>query len=175
MASLEVLYEEFLAFLELGGAVAWPLAFVALLMWALIIDRFWFTMVEYPKRRQATMDAWFARKDHTSWHARQIRAEMISKLVVSYRGSLLVLKNLIAVCPLMGLLGTVMGMLEVFDAVALSGNSNVRAMASGVSQATVSTMIGMVIALSGLYFGERFRRGTDSERRKLEDLMVIQG
>ena len=172
MASIEVLYEETLAFMELGGAVAWPLAFVALMMWYLIIDRFWFTTVEYPKLRQATLDAWSQRADHGSWYARQIRAEMISKLVGNYRGSLLVLVNLIAVCPLLGLLGTVMGMLEVFDAVALSGNSNVRAMASGVSQATVSTMIGMVIALSGLYFGERFRRGTDAERRKLEDLLV---
>ncbi len=172
MGSLEVYYEETLAFMELGGAVAWPLAMVALMMWYIIIDRFWFTAVEYPKRRKEALDAWFQRTDHSSWYARQIRAEMISKLLVSYRGSLLVLVNLIAVCPLMGLLGTVMGMLEVFDAVAISGNSNVRAMASGVSQATVSTMIGMVIALSGLYFGERFRRGTESERRKLEDLMV---
>ena len=171
MAELEILYEETLAFMELGGPVAWPLAIVALMMWFIIVDRFWFTMVEYPKRRQEVLDAWTKRGDHGSWYARQIRSEMISQLVVSYRGSLLVLANLIAVCPLMGLLGTVMGMLEVFDAVALSGNSNVRAMASGVSQATVSTMIGMVIALSGLYFGERFRRGSISERRKLEDLL----
>lgn len=171
MAELEVLYEETLAFMELGGAVAWPLAIVALMMWFIIIDRFWFTNIEYPRLRKQALEAWSKREDHTSWYARQIREEMISKLVVSYRGSLLVLQNLIAVCPLMGLLGTVMGMLEVFDAVALSGNSNVRAMASGVSQATVSTMIGMVIALSGLYFGERFRRGIESERRKLEDLL----
>ncbi|MEO1334292.1 MAG: MotA/TolQ/ExbB proton channel family protein [Myxococcota bacterium] len=162
MAELEVLYEE---------TLAWPLAIVALMMWFIIIDRFWFTNIEYPRLRKQTLEAWSKREDHTSWYARQIREEMISKLVVSYRGSLLVLQNLIAVCPLMGLLGTVMGMLEVFDAVALSGNSNVRAMASGVSQATVSTMIGMVIALSGLYFGERFRRGIESERRKLEDLL----
>ena len=172
MAELEAIYEDTLAFMELGGPVAWPLAIVALMMWFLIIDRFWFAAFEYPKLRKEALDTWFQRSDHKSWYARQIRAEMISKLVVQYRGSLLVLANLIAVCPLMGLLGTVMGMLEVFDTVALSGNSNVRAMASGVSQATVSTMIGMVIALSGLYFGERFRRGVESERRKLEDLMV---
>ena len=171
MAELETLYEETLAFMELGGPVAWPLAIVALMMWFLIIDRFWYGFFEYPKRRQEALDAWQQRTDHTSWYAQQIRTEMISKLVVDYRGALDVLINLIAVCPLMGLLGTVMGMLEVFDTVALSGNSNVRAMASGVSQATVSTMIGMVIALSGLYFGERLRRTSESERRKLEDLL----
>ena len=169
MASLEAIYEETLAFMELGGPVAWPLAIVAMLMWFIIIDHFWFSLMEYPRRRQEAIDAWFARADQHSWHARQIRAEAISRLVVDYRGSLLVLQNLIAVCPLMGLLGTVMGMLEVFDAVALMGNSNVRALASGVSQATVSTMIGMVIALSGLYFGERFRRSVEAERRTLED------
>ncbi len=172
MAELESLYEETLAFMELGGPVAWPLALVALAMWYLIIDRLWFAWFEYPKLKQRALEAWQQRGDHGSWYAKQIRREMISKLVVSYRGALVVLQNLIQVCPLMGLLGTVMGMLEVFDTVAISGNGNVRALASGVSQATVSTMIGMVIAISGLYFGESLRRSSQAERRKLEDLMV---
>ena len=48
------------------------------------------------------------------------------------------------------LLGTVMGMLEIFDALAVTGNNSARTTAGGVSKATISTMAGMVAAISGL-------------------------
>ena len=172
MAQLVQTYENFLAFMELGGqAILWPMAFVALAMWTLIIDRFWYAKISHPREVKRTLDAWNARAERGSWYAHQIRRRLVSELMVDYERGLPVLASLIAVCPLMGLLGTVMGMLEVFDVVAVSGNGNVRAMASGVSQATVSTMVGMVIALSGLYFGERLRRGAETERRRVEDLL----
>ena len=66
--------------------------------------------------------------------------------------TLIVIKMLIAICPMLGLLGTVIGMIHVFDVMAVTGTGNARAMASGISQATISTMAGMIIAISGLYF-----------------------
>lgn len=171
MPSFTDRYEEFLAFMDLGGAVAWPLLFVTLMMWTLIVDRFWYVFLHHPKVRKQVVADWKARSDHGSWYATNIRRRMISEAMVDYKRGLVILQSLVAVCPLLGLLGTVMGMLEVFDVVAVSGNGNVRAMAAGVSEATVSTMIGMVIALSGLYFQERLRRGANSERRRLEDAL----
>ncbi|MCB9648150.1 MAG: MotA/TolQ/ExbB proton channel family protein [Deltaproteobacteria bacterium] len=171
MASLTESYEDLLAFMDLGGQVAWPLAFVACAMWTIIVDRFWYVWFGHPKALKVALQQWQARSDRGSWYSTQIRRRIISEIMTPYERGLVVLGSLIAVCPLMGLLGTVMGMLEVFDVVALSGNGNVRAMASGVSQATVSTMMGMVVALSGLYFGERLRRGAQSERRRVEDLL----
>lgn len=171
MVDLLGLYESFQAFMELGGGVSWPLAAVSLVMWYLIFDRLFYFNFEHPKRRAAVIESWHNRKERSSWYAHQIRDVSISELMVSYEQGLIILQNLIAVCPLLGLLGTVMGMLEVFEVVALSGNSNVRAMASGVSQATVSTMMGMVVALSGLFFGERLRRSAIAERRRLQDML----
>ena len=52
--------------------------------------------------------------------------------------------------PLLGLLGTVTGMIEVFEVMAISGSGNPRSMAAGVSKATIPTMAGMVVALSGV-------------------------
>lgn len=164
-------YEGFQSFMELGGGVAWPLALVSLLMWFIIFDRILYTRVFYPRDRAEAVKAWRARGERTSWYAQRIREVSISELMVEYERGIIILRSLIAVCPLLGLLGTVMGMLEVFDVVAVSGNGNVRAMAAGVSQATVSTMMGMVVALSGLFFGERLRRGALSERRRLEDML----
>ena len=55
-------------------------------------------------------------------------------------------------CPMIGLLGTVYGMIEVFEILSFLGTGNPRAMSSGVAMATIPTMTGMVISLFGLYF-----------------------
>jgi biopolymer transport protein ExbB len=157
--------------MDLGGGVAWPLALVCMGMWFIIIERLFYTRLVHPRRRKALVDAWRARSERSSWYAQRIREVSISELMVSYEQGIVILRSFIAVCPLLGLLGTVLGMLEVFDVVAVSGNGNVRAMAAGVSRATVSTMMGMTVALSGLFFGERLRRGAIDERSRLEDLL----
>ncbi len=54
---------------------------------------------------------------------------------------------MIAMLPLLGLLGTVVGMIEVFEVMAMFGNSNPRLMASGVAKAIVPTMSGMALAV----------------------------
>ena len=78
-------------------------------------------------------------------------------------------KTLVALCPLLGLLGTVTGMIEVFDVMAIAGSGNARAMAAGVSKATIPTMAGMVAAISGLYFSvsDRFARWRERRDRAM--------
>ena len=49
------------------------------------------------------------------------------------------------------LLGTVYGMIEVFEVLAVLGTGNPRAMSTGVAKATIPTMAGMTIALSGYF------------------------
>ena len=79
-----------------------------------------------------------------------------------------------ALCPLLGLLGTVTGMIEVFDVMAISGSGNARSMASGVSKATIPTMAGMVGALSGVFASTWLNRKAKSERTHLEDAIIIE-
>jgi len=79
------------------------------------------------------------------------------------------IKALIAICPLLGLMGTVTGMVSVFDVMTFSGSGNARAMAAGVSRATVPTMAGMVAALSGVYFGTWLEHKAITETDELED------
>nr|NIP17524.1 MotA/TolQ/ExbB proton channel family protein [Xanthomonadales bacterium]NIX12314.1 MotA/TolQ/ExbB proton channel family protein [Xanthomonadales bacterium] len=79
----------------------------------------------------------------------------------------------VALCPLLGLLGTVTGMIEVFDVMAISGTGNPRSMASGVSKATIPTMAGMVAALSGIAMSTYLQRKAGRERELLSDHLVI--
>ena len=74
--------------------------------------------------------------------------------------------------PLLGLFGTLTGMINVFQVMALSGSGNVRAMAAGVSQATVPTMAGMVGALSGVLLVTMLTRRAAHEVEFLEDSLT---
>ena len=71
---------------------------------------------------------------------------------------LIVMAALTAVAPLLGLLGTVTGMIETFDAVSVASGSTGTRVAGGVSQALVTTQFGLVVALPGVFGIARLRR-----------------
>ncbi len=99
---------------------------------------------------------------------------MISEAEAGLRRNVALIKTLVALCPLFGLLGTVYGMILVFDVMAVAGTGNARAMAAGVSQATVPTMAGMVAALSGVWFATHLEVTASNETERLEDLLQHQ-
>ena len=82
------------------------------------------------------------------------------------------IKTLVSLCPLLGLLGTVTGMISVFDVMAVEGTSNARSMAAGVSLATVPTMAGMVGALSGVFASTWLNRRSARELEIFRDSMT---
>jgi biopolymer transport protein ExbB len=158
-------------FLELGGDVLWGIMAALVLMWTLILERLWYLYRVHPRRRQAIIEAWKARSDTTSWYARRIRDCVVSEAALELKQNVSLIKALIAVCPLLGLLGTVTGMIAVFDVMTYTGGGNARAMAAGVSMATVPTLAGMVAALSGVYFGSWLEYRAQVEAERLEDLL----
>ena len=94
---------------------------------------------------------------------------MISEARLSLSRMLPLLKALVALCPLLGLLGTVTGMIQVFDVVAALGTGNARAMAAGISRATIPTMAGLLVALPGLYFNLQLEQLTGRKAQELGD------
>lgn len=156
-------------FFEAGGKVLLGVFIATIFMWTLIVERFWYFRFEYPRRFQEILATWEARKDQTSWYAKRIREKLISEMSLEIYRNVGMIKTFIAVAPLFGLLGTVTGMIQVFDAMASLGTSNARAMASGVSAATLPTMAGMVAALSGIYFAAMFERKARQGVEQLED------
>jgi biopolymer transport protein ExbB len=88
--------------------------------------------------------------------------------------NLALIKTCVALCPLLGLLGTVTGMIEVFEVMAISGSGNPRSMASGVSKATVPTMAGMVAALSGVAMSAYLENKARREREFIADELIIE-
>ena len=80
--------------------------------------------------------------------------------------------TLVALCPLLGLLGTVTGMIEVFNVMAVTGGGDAKSMAGGVEKATIPTMAGMVAALSGLFANTYIQRIANREQILLEDQLT---
>jgi len=159
-------------FINRGGDVLILIFIVTLAMWTLILERQYYFRVAYPQDSKGILARWHARGDQLSWRAHRIRELWISEASVELNRSISLINTLVAVCPLLGLLGTVTGMIEVFDVMATAGNSNARAMAAGVSKATIPTMAGMVAALSGLYFSVQLQRFARDRSEELADQMT---
>lgn len=165
-------YYEILAFLDRGGFPLYLIAFIAFLMWTLIFARLWYFLAEHGGERDAKIERWKKLDDKETWYALQIRRKLSSEHYLNLRRHHRFIAAMVAACPLLGLLGTVFGMIEVFTVMALEGSSNARAMASGVSKATITTMSGMVAALSGLLvinlLNRKAARGDRELKRALE-------
>ena len=157
------------SFMERGGDVLIAIFLATFLMWILILERLIYFQMIYPLDLKKSVKQWLGRTDRTSWYAEQIRSLEISKISQRVHLSLPLIKTLVAVCPLLGLLGTVTGMIEVFEIMSLVGNTNARAMASGVSMATIPTMAGMVAMLSGLFFAARLERTAKKKMLVVEE------
>lgn len=145
-------------FMAQGGIVLWFILLLCILLWSLILERLWFFRVEMPRLNRQLASGWQQRSERHSWQARKIRQSLLSQQKQAVEQYLPLIAILIAVCPLLGLLGTVKGMISVFDVLAVTGTGNARAMANGISQATIPTMAGLVVSLTGLYFRTRFKR-----------------
>ncbi|MGB0936874.1 MAG: MotA/TolQ/ExbB proton channel family protein [Colwellia sp.] len=169
MLFLIELWESVRGFIATGGNVLYAVAFALLLMWILMIERFWFLRSEYPTVRDTIISDWDARKDTTSWYAHRIRETWISEAAAQLEKNMITIRTLVAMCPLIGLLGTVTGMIGVFEVMAQQGTGNPRLMAAGISQATIPTMAGMVAALSGVFFSTRLDAKLKLAKAKLVD------
>ncbi len=66
-----------------------------------------------------------------------------------------------AITPLLGLLGTVIGMIKVFTAIQLEGTGNAAVLAGGISEALITTAAGLTVAIPSLFFHRYFQRKVD--------------
>ena len=160
-----------LDFLNTGGEVLWAILATTFLLWYLIFERYWLFLREYPIQRRLSAQAWEANSDKTSWFSLQIRNQLVSEIDCLMLRNLKLITGLIALLPMLGLLGTVTGMIQVFEVMAYMGSGNPRAMANGVSAATIPTMAGMVISLLAIPFATELNRRYSRELRNTQQSM----
>ncbi len=161
------------AFVASGGNVLLFIAGLTFVMWTLIFERMWFFKGALQKDVKETLATWEARSERKSWAAHQIRYAMISRISVKINDNMDMVATMVALAPLLGLLGTVTGMIQVFNVLAVTGGGDAKSMASGVSMATIPTMAGMVAALSGVFGNTMITRTAERENQLLEDHLTM--
>lgn len=170
-----VLWYRLEAYLAGGGLIMAPLALVSLVMWVLIMDRVIFFRRLHRKSMTARA-AWEHIRDrrpldptrhggivailvdefmrHRAGRRdldRAILDETILRLRRRLEDYLALIGVLAALAPLLGLLGTVTGMIATFDVLAVFGTGNAKAMAGGISEALITTQTGLLVAIPGIY------------------------
>ena len=159
--------------LEVGGSVLVAIFFVTIVLWTLIIERFLYVWRIYPRVADETALAWDAMEDKDCWDAQVIRRMWISERMMDLDRGLALIRSLVSVCPLLGLLGTTTGMIEVYEVMSVAGNGEPRLVAAGVSQAMITTMAGLIVALSGIFFSARLENRLLEEHDRLTSRLHI--
>ncbi|MCU7959044.1 MAG: MotA/TolQ/ExbB proton channel family protein [gamma proteobacterium symbiont of Bathyaustriella thionipta] len=136
------------SFFERGGPLMWLLALLSLLIWSGLLEQLFFLREITPK---LSGEARNLAQQPAGLQLEALRRRLLSRARNRLQRLLPVLRTLVLLCPLLGLTGTVLGMIEVFDSIAILGTAEPRAMSSGISAAVLSTMAGLMVALPGLY------------------------
>ena len=138
-----------------GGSVLWLIAILAAFMWAIILERVWYFNSGHKEYMSELKSEWESISDHSSWKAHQIKDKLISQAKEAVNKNLSLVNTCVALAPLFGLLGTVTGMIEVFQVMAFTGGGDARSMAGGVSKATLPTMAGLSAIIASASFSSR--------------------
>ena len=160
------------ALFEQGGLTLWAILVASLLLWLLIIERYWAHYRELPEFRARLFEEWKSRRATGDYQSFTRIQALVADLKAEARHNLPALNALTTILPLLGLLGTVSGMIKVFDVITVFGTGNTRGMAFGISEALVTTMAGLFTALSGLYFVSDLESRADELARRFEADLV---
>ncbi len=176
-------------FMISGGPVMWPLLVASVWLWSLIIIK----LAWLVEARRESMDLERAvrllsqggetpatggvcsralagflagRRGHLASDLRLWEAAVRRQgpWLSSHLGAIVVLA---AVAPLLGLLGTLNGMIETFRAIGLFGTGNAQALAAGIREALITTETGLLVAIPGLLAGYYLRRQVRKEQQRL--------
>ena len=179
-------------YLRHGGFVMIPLVAVSVAMWTLILERLRvFAALRRRDVQPATAVALLRETAGEAPRAPGLRATLVREFLAERSGNaeldrdilghcalrlrsrlderLAVIGVLAAIAPLLGLLGTVLGMIETFDVIAVFGTGNSRAMANGIGVALITTQTGLLVAIPGLVMSNRLGRIAQQLRQRLDE------
>lgn len=192
-----------------GGWVMWPLILCSIAALAIIGERFWSLQKKYvaPESLLPQVRQWLARDELDGArlqllressllgrilsaglvnreHDREVIKEAIEDAgrhsVPELERYLRTLGTIAAISPFLGLLGTVLGMIEMFMGIGSKGVGDPSIVASGIAQALIATASGLTVAIPSLIFYRYFRGRVndllvDMEQTALKLVEILQG
>ena len=161
------------AFLDRGGPVLLVIMLATFFMWGLILERVFYFRFAHKQVAADAIAEWRSRSDRKSTLAHWVKDKLVSEVRMKAEQNVQLTKAMVALAPLLGLLGTVTGMVAVFDIMAITSGADAKAMSAGVSRATIPPRAGMVASLSGILFTSGMDRRVNRSVQQVEDAMEI--
>jgi biopolymer transport protein ExbB len=193
---MEVLWR-LLEYVQQGGWIMIPLGAVSVVMWVMIAER-WRTFRGLERRDMGIQEAVHAVENGGTGAAGMrtgLRARLVESFLKERTGDqdldrhilrqcslelrpnltrfLAVIAVLAGIAPLLGLLGTVIGMIETFDVISLFGTGNAKALAGGISVALITTQSGLLVAIPGLLLSALLARKASALGRSLDQITLV--
>lgn len=194
---------------QAGGWLMVPILLCSVISAAICVERFWTLRATQivPKNLLVQVWNWIRNNEMDNKKLRELRAgsplgqilaagisnhkrgreqmkesieEVAGHVVHEMERYLNTLGTVAAVTPLLGLLGTVIGMIKVFTAIKLEGTGNAAVLAGGISEALITTAAGLSVAIPSLFFFRFFQRRVDElvitmEQEALKLVEVLNG
>ena len=177
------------SYIRSGGVVMFPILGVSFIMWTLIINRvhvmrkLFIKNIPRMEAGQLIRENRMPHKKYQGVNSLLLREflsrrtgdrdldgfildETVLRLTSELDRYLALIAVLSGVAPLLGLLGTVVGMMSTFEVITVFGTGNARAMAGGISVALITTQTGLLVSIPGLYMsGFLNRRASNLKHR----------
>jgi len=196
---ISIYIEGFLEYMASGGFVMWPLFFVAMFLWFGLGFRF-HTLKRGSQKSVRTLIRKYDEKKRTKvvgvidsaiqdgmqivndYGRSKVSRRLIDDAFYSYEVAInkysKMVMTLVAIAPLIGLLGTVVGMIETFDSLASASLfSQSGGIAGGISQALFTTQLGLVVAVPGVIAGRLLDRRShvmELELEQIKDILCVE-
>ncbi len=183
---------------QAGGWLMFPILLCSIFALAIIAERFWSLQQKRVAPKQLVGQVWqWYKNDNLDeshidaltknsplgrilvaglinrHHARDIMKESIEEVgrqvVHELERYLTTLGTIASITPLLGLLGTVIGMIKVFTAITAQGVGNPAVLANGISEALITTAAGLSVAIPSVFFYRFFRGKVNALVLKMED------
>src|SRR5262245_22674905 len=170
-----------------GGPMMWPIILCSIIAAAIILERLWTLQDKRVLPRELTQKVWqmiennqvndkvIAALEQNSPLGRVLAAGLANRhrprevimerledtgrhVIYELERFLNTLGTIAGIAPLLGLLGTVVGIIRAFSAIQESGVGDPRALSGGIAQALITTAAGLIVAIPAL-FSYRYLRG----------------
>jgi biopolymer transport protein ExbB len=175
---------------QAGGWLMIPIVLCSIIAASICVERFWTLRTDQvaPKNLLSQVWNWIRHSEMDAQRLRELRInsplgqilaagisshrlgrdmmkesieEVANHVVHELERYLNTLGTVAAISPLLGLLGTVIGMIKVFTAIKLEGTGNAAVLAGGISEALITTAAGLTVAIPSLFFYRYFQRKVD--------------
>ena len=178
------------SYIRSGGVVMLPILGASFIMWMLIINRIYVMrklFIRNIPRNEAGALIRENRMPHKKYQGANsllvreflrkrtgnreldgyILDETVIRLITAMDRYLALITVLSGVAPLLGLLGTVVGMMATFDVITIYGTGNAKAMAGGISVALITTQTGLLVSIPGLYMSGFLNRRAGNLKHRI--------